>query len=64
MEHPDVLALINDMEVSVRYTLIPPGTEKVDVPAQPVGDERNILRLVCCKLLCGGRTFHVRDGRG
>ena len=49
---PDVLALVNDKEVSDHHALIPTlELEKADVPALPVG-ERNILLLVCCKLLC------------
>lgn len=49
---PDVLALVNNKEVSDHHALIPTlELEKADVPALPVG-ERNILLLVCCKLLC------------
>ena len=49
---PDVLALVNDKEVSDHHALIPTlELEKADVSALPVG-ERNILLLVCCKLLC------------
>ncbi len=49
---PDVLALVNDKEVSDHHALIPTlELEKADVPALPVG-ERNILLLVCYKLLC------------
>ena len=49
---PDVLALVNDKEVSDHHALIPTlELKKADVPALPVG-ERNILLLVCCKLLC------------
>ena len=49
---PDVAALVNDKEVSDHHALIPTlELEKADVPALPVG-ERNILLLVCCKLLC------------
>ena len=49
---PDVLALVNDKEVSDHHALIPTlELEKADVPVLPVG-ERNILLLVCCKLLC------------
>src|SRR5699024_8408907 len=49
---PDVLGLVNDKEVSDHHALIPTlELEKADVPALPVG-ERNILLLVCCKLLC------------
>ena len=49
---PDVAVLVNDKEVSDHHALIPTlELEKADVPALPVG-ERNILLLVCCKLLC------------
>ena len=49
---PDVAALVNDKGVSDHHALIPTlELEKADVPALPVG-ERNILLLVCCKLLC------------
>ena len=49
---PDVAALVNDKEISDHHALIPTlELEKADVPALPVG-ERNILLLVCCKLLC------------
>ena len=45
---PDVLALVNDKEVSDHHALIPTlELKKADVPALPVG-ERNILLLVCC----------------
>ena len=43
---------MNDKEVSDHHALIPTlELETADVPALPVG-ERNILLLVCCKLLC------------
>ena len=49
---PDVAALVNDKEVSDHHALIPTlELEKADVPGLPVG-ERNILLLVCYKLLC------------
>ena len=49
---PDVAAPVNDKEVSDHHALIPTlELEKADVPGLPVG-ERNILLLVCCKLLC------------
>lgn len=49
---PDVLALVNDKEVSDHHAILPTlELEKADVPGLPVG-ERNILLLVCCKLLC------------
>lgn len=58
---PDVLALVNDKEVSDHHALIPTlELEKVDVPALPVG-ERNILLLVCCKLLCAAAEPFVYE---
>ena len=58
---PDVLALVNDKEVSDHHALIPTlELEKVDVPALPVG-ERNILLLVCCKLLCAAAESFVYE---
>ena len=58
---PDVLALVNDKEVSDHHALIPTlELEKADVPALPVG-ERNILLLVCCKLLCAAAESFVYE---
>ena len=58
---PDVLALVNDKEVSDHHALIPTlELEKADVPAVPVG-ERNILLLVCCKLLCAAAEHFVYE---
>ena len=58
---PDVLALVNDKEVSDHHALIPTlELEKADVPALPVG-ERNILLLVCCKLLCAAAEPFVYE---
>ena len=58
---PDVLALLNDKEVSDHHALIPTlELEKEDVPALPVG-ERNILLLVCCKLLCAAAEPFVYE---
>ncbi|MHA5219065.1 DNA topoisomerase 3 [Dysosmobacter sp. Phy] len=58
---PDVAALVNDKEVSDHHALIPTlELEKVDVPALPVG-ERNILLLVCCKLLCAAAEPFVYE---
>ena len=58
---PDVLGLVNDKEVSDHHALIPTlELEKVDVPALPVG-ERNILLLVCCKLLCAAAEPFVYE---
>ena len=58
---PDVLALVNDKEVSDHHALISTlELEKADVPALPVG-ERNILLLVCCKLLCAAADPFVYE---
>ena len=58
---PDVAALVNDKEVSDHHALIPTlELEKVDVPGLPVG-ERNILLLVCCKLLCAASEPFVYE---
>ena len=58
---PDVLALVNDKEVSDHHALIPTlELEKADVPALPVG-ERNILLLVCRKLLCAAAESFVYE---
>lgn len=58
---PDVLALVNDKEVSDHHALIPTlELEKADVPALPVG-ERNILLLVCGKLLCAAAEPFVYE---
>ena len=58
---PDVLGLVNGKEVSDHHALIPTlELEKADVPALPVG-ERNILLLVCCKLLCAAAEPFVYE---
>ena len=58
---PDVATLVNDKEVSDHHALIPTlELEKADVPALPVG-ERNILLLVCCKLLCAAAEPFVYE---
>ena len=58
---PDVLALVNEKEVSDHHALIPTlELEKADVTVLPVG-ERNILLLVCCKLLCAAAEPFVYE---
>ena len=58
---PDVPALVNDKEVSDHHALIPTlELEKADVPGLSVG-ERNILLLVCCKLLCAAAEPFVYE---
>lgn len=49
---PDVLSLISDKDVSDHHAIIPTmEIEKANIHHLPVG-ERNLLLLVCCKLLC------------
>ena len=49
---PLVELMISDRDVSDHHAIIPTmEIEKADVKALPVG-ERNLLRLVCCRLLC------------
>lgn len=49
---PLVELLISDKDVSDHHAIIPTmELEKTDLKALPLG-ERNLLRLVCCKLLC------------
>ena len=58
---PDVLALVNDKEVSDHHAILPTlELEKADVPALPVG-EQNILLLVCGKLLCAAAEPFVYE---
>ena len=58
---PDVLALVNDKEVSDHHAILPTlELEKADVPGLPVG-ERNILLLVCYKLLCAAAEPFVYE---
>ena len=52
---------MNDKKVSDHHALIPTlELKKADVPALPVG-ERNILLLVCCKLLCAAAEPFVYE---
>ncbi|MDY3618458.1 type IA DNA topoisomerase [Agathobaculum sp.] len=58
---PDVTILVSDKDVSDHHAIIPtPELEKADVTALPVG-ERNILLLVCCKLLCAAAEPYVYE---
>ncbi|MCI6401371.1 MAG: DNA topoisomerase 3 [Oscillospiraceae bacterium] len=58
---PDVAALVNDKEVSDHHAILPTlELEKADVPGLPVG-ERNVLLLVCCKLLCAAAEPFVYE---
>ena len=58
---PLVEAMISDKNVSDHHAIIPPmELEKADVHALPVG-ERNLLLLVCCKLLCAAAESYVYE---
>ena len=58
---PDILALVNDKEVSDHHAILPTlELEQASVPGLPV-DERNILLLVCCKLLCAAAEPFVYE---
>lgn len=58
---PLVEAMISDKDVSDHHAIIPTmKLEKADVHALPVG-ERNLLLLVCCKLLCAAAEPYVYE---
>ena len=58
---PDVLSLVSDKDVSDHHAIIPTmEIEKADLHALPVG-ERNLLLLVCCKLLCAAAEPYVYE---
>lgn len=58
---PDMEALISDKDVSDHHAIIPTmEIEKADIKALPVG-ERNLLSLVCCKLLCAAAEPYVYE---
>ena len=58
---PDVSLLVNDEKVSDHHAIIPTvELEKADPSELPVG-ERNILLLVCCKLLCAAAEPYVYE---
>ena len=58
---PLVEAMISDKNVSDHHAIIPTmELEKADVHALPVG-ERNLLLLVCCKLLCAAAESYVYE---
>ena len=49
---PLVELMVSDRDVTDHHAIIPTmEIEKADIKALPVG-ERNLLLLVCCKLLC------------
>lgn len=54
--YPLVELMVSDKDVSDHHAIIPTmEIEKADVGALPVG-ERNLLLLVCCKLLCASAS--------
>ena len=58
---PLVEAMISDKDVSDHHAIIPTmEIEKADLHALPVG-ERNLLLLVCCKLLCAAAEPYVYE---
>ena len=58
---PLVEAMISDKNVSDHHAIIPTmELEKADVYALPVG-ERNLLLLVCCKLLCAAAEPYMYE---
>ena len=58
---PDVLSLISDKDVSDHHAIIPTmEIEKADIHHLSVG-ERNLLLLVCCKLLCAVAEPYVYE---
>ena len=58
---PLVEAMISDKDVSDHHAIIPTmEIEKADIKALPLG-ERNLLLLVCCKLLCASAEPYVYE---
>ena len=58
---PLVEVMISDKDVSDHHAIIPTmEIEKADLHALPVG-ERNLLLLVCCKLLCAAAESYVYE---
>ena len=58
---PLVEAMISDKDVSDHHAIIPTmELEKADIHVLPVG-ERNLLLLVCCKLLCAAAESYVYE---
>ena len=58
---PLVEAMISDKDVSDHHAIIPTmELEKADFHILPVG-ERNLLLLVCCKLLCAAAESYVYE---
>ena len=58
---PVVTDMISDKDVSDHHAIIPTAEiEKTDIYHLPVG-ERNLLLLVCCKLLCASAEPYVYE---
>ena len=58
---PLVEAMISDKDVSDHHAIVPTmELEKADLYALPVG-ERNLLLLVCCKLLCAAAEPYMHE---
>ena len=58
---PDVGGMISDKDVTDHHAIIPTmELEKADIDVLPVG-ERNLLLLVCCKLLCASAEPYVYE---
>ena len=57
--YPLVEAMVSDKDVSDHHAIIPTlEIEKADIPALPLG-ERELLLLVCCRLLCASAEPYV-----
>ena len=58
---PLVEAMVSDKDVSDHHAIIPTmEIEKTDLKLLPIG-ERNLLLLVCCKLLCASAEPYVYE---
>ena len=58
---PDVSSLVSDKDVTDHHAIIPTmELEKAEIKLLPVG-ERNLLLLVCCKLLCAVAEAHIYE---
>ena len=58
---PDVTLLVSDQDVTDHHAIIPTmELEKAEIKLLPEG-ERNLLLLVCCKLLCAVAESHVYE---
>ena len=58
---PDVSSLVSNKDVTDHHAIIPTmELENAEIKLLPVG-ERNLLLLVCCKLLCAVAESHVYE---